>query len=305
MGNLDGFWDLPRILAAWGIRADGIGPADGASDLGVWFVRDGTRELVLRRLRDAAAAARETRLLEVCRETCPVPEVLPTLVGSAWHAASDGTIWQMQARLPGWPLPEGYGGPRAANAYRLLAAVHAALRRVPADIPDPQDLYARYGMTRIRAAVHTCVKAFPELGSAARGALACWDRGEPALRHRPRQWIHGDTHRGNWLVDGDGRVCALVDFAEARIDAVEWDLAGSLASFARPDDHWASDVEDAISGYRDAGGEVDAGAVRTACIGWQLRGLAIWADRRGGAAGRLVPRVLRGLEQALRWQPGA
>lgn len=292
---------LRRILAAWDVAPARIEASGAQSALGVWFVRGEDRELVLRRLRDAEVADREARLLAACREGTPVPEVIPTRLGLSWHVDDEGRIWQLQTRAAGCPLPGGFQGPQAENAYRILARVHAELRRAPWDIPDRQDHYARYG-PRLGAGVDAARDAFPGPGSAASAALDAWRRGEAALRGRPRQWIHGDTHQGNFLMDEGGRVSALVDFAEARIDAAEWDLAGALASFARTDGHWAEDVEAAMAGYRDTGGEVEEAALRTAYIGWQLRGLCIWSEARGEAADRLVPGLLRGLEQALRWR---
>lgn len=123
------------------------------------------------------------------------------------------------------------------------------------------------------------------------------------LRDRPWQWIHGDTGGWNYLETG-GEVSALVDFSEARVDAPEWDVAGSLASFSRHGAYWTEDSDRALSAYRAQGAALDGDAVRIAYIGWQLRGLALWAEQHPVAGGQgWGLRMIEGLRYGLSWVP--
>jgi Ser/Thr protein kinase RdoA (MazF antagonist) len=66
----------------------------------------------------------------------------------------------------------------------------------------------------------------------------------------PTTPIHGDFFPGNVLVD-HGRVAALLDWEEARIDWPEIDVAAGLWHFARPE----GDIADRfLAAYVDAGG---------------------------------------------------
>ena len=84
-----------------------------------------------------------------------------------------------------------------------------------------------------------------------------------AQRHHSRfkrGAIHGDFWAGN-IIYAAGRVAAVIDFAEARLDALVRELAWSTWEFGR-DDSYRLDVDRArtfLAGYRQVSGPWDTG----------------------------------------------
>lgn len=292
--------EIAQALASWGLQDAEVEASSTGNGLGAWFVRSASGEHVLRRLDGPDWATVEAALLGACRDLECVPKIVRTSGGDDYARSSDA-VFQLQVRLPGADA-RGLRGEDARQAYTILARVHAALLSASPKDARPRDLYASY-TGRIETAVQIATDRFPELRQVAHAGLDAWHEGGGALGKRPWQWIHGDTGGWNYL-HMDGCVTALLDFSEARVDAPEWDLAGSLASFSRHGVHWAEDSDRAVSVYSAAGAELDGDAVRTAYIGWQLRGLAIWAEQHRVAGGQeWGQRMLEGLKYGLSWLP--
>lgn len=141
----------------------------------------------------AAAAARE-----VPEAVAPVPTVDARFV-----IRVDGRPVTL------WPFVPGHrgddGDPRQREqAAGLLARLHRALA------------IADLGPTPARVVPAAPV---PDLAD---DELDAW----LASFSRPRQLVHGDFYAANVLVQ-DGRIAALLDWDEARVDAPEWELAGA------------------------------------------------------------------------------
>lgn len=88
------------------------------------------------------------------------------------------------------------------------------------------------------------------VGPHAEGCRALWDAAVATVWTAPPMWVHGDVAPGNMLLDGSGRLVALIDFGQTCIGDPACDLAFawlSCSSYERdllrdrlelPDDAW-------------------------------------------------------------------
>lgn len=181
-----------------------------------------------------------------------LPEVLAPL------KALDGSTWFWHGNRPVWLVPWVEGGPAAAED-RCLAA--RALGRLHSCSLQPS---ARPGHRRLLEL------PLPEVGE----YPADFDPWLPGL-HRERAeltrlvtWLererrpmtgmtHNDIFPGNVLVHR-GRLAAVVDWEEADLDWLVWDLASAMWSFcASSGGELGKDtITDFLGAYRAAGGPV-------------------------------------------------
>lgn len=235
--------DLRRALSSgFDLRVDAATPIVGGDECLLWHVM-APRPLVVRaapvwrsdaELRWAYGVAAALRAY--------VPEaVTPESPGIVrWHGRAV-TIWPY---LPGRQLDRDRPDDRAAAA-RLLARLHRAAFLV-AD-PGKRPPSGPGGPSDWPWAVTVDDMADPDLDD----TLASWHAG--AGVSVPRGPVHGDFYRRNILV-ADGRL-AVLDWDEARIDAVLVELAWSVWEFC----HTGSALDRGrargfLADYRRAGG---------------------------------------------------
>lgn len=153
----------------------------------------------------------------------PVP--IPELAGAGEPGAGYPWPWSVYAWLPG-TLPEESALREPAPLARDLAAFVAAMRTVsPPDAPQAhrggplstQDTETRAALDRLRA--------LPEEGVDCDALTALWDDAlrTPEWAGAP-VWLHADLMPGNLLLDGDGRLGAVIDFGCAGVGDPACDL---------------------------------------------------------------------------------
>jgi Ser/Thr protein kinase RdoA (MazF antagonist) len=174
---------------------------------------------------------REAALLRALPAEARAPRLIPTRTGEprAW----DGSRWvQLFERLSGAPpspSPE-----TARGALRHLALVHRALAAMPCHADKRRDDPLEWLRERHRQIAAHGATGLPGWVTAALPvALTRIDRllGE-ATRFAPlgrTQWLHGDFHLGNLLVD-NGEISGVVDFDDCGHGAPLVEAA--FASFA-------------------------------------------------------------------------
>jgi len=233
-----------------GVQVDAATPMVGGDECLLWHVTT-PRSLVVR----AAPVWRSDAELRWAYEVAAalrtyVPEVVtpesPSIV--RWRGRAL-TIWPY---VPGRHLDRDRPGDRVAAA-RLLARLHRAAllvadpgTRPPSDPGGPAD-WPRIATADWPRVATADDMADPELDE----TLASWRAGAGAVA--PRGPVHGDFYRRN-ILDCDGRL-ALLDWDEARIDALSVELAWSVWEFG----HSGSALDPAracgfLDEYRRAGG---------------------------------------------------
>jgi Ser/Thr protein kinase RdoA (MazF antagonist) len=170
--------------------------------------------------------------------------------GTTWFTAGDRVAWLM-------PLVAGATADPARAAHRDAAA--AALARIHATGAE------------LRLAQRPYVDALPqlqwpplvvpppvadladEIAGAREWAIRCVRR--LATERRPLEgFVHGDFFPGNVMTDGD-RVTGILDWEEARLDWVSWDLANALGTFCfAGDDLDREAARRFLAAYRAGGG---------------------------------------------------
>jgi Ser/Thr protein kinase RdoA (MazF antagonist) len=186
------------------------------------------------------------RLAEVLPEVrAPVPSV----DGATWFRAGERTAWLMPF-APGERADPARPPDREAAAAALgrVHAAGAALRLPPhPSLPALDELTWPEATAPEPLADHAA-----EIAAAREWAIAFV--GETAHERRPRTGlVHGDFFPGNVLVDG-GSV-TVIDWEEARIDWLTWDLANAVGTFCfAGDDLDRPAARGFVDAYREAGG---------------------------------------------------
>ena len=262
------------LWSGFGIRIDAATPILGGDECLLWHVT-APRSLVVR----AAPVWRSDAEL---RWAYGVAAALRAYVPEVVTPESPGIVRLRGRALTVWPYAAGRHLDRdrpddRVAAARLLARLHRATvlvadpgNRPPSDPGGPADWprIATADWTRTatadrpRIATAGCQRvataddlADPELDE----TLASWRAGAGGVA--PRGPVHGDYYRRN-ILDCDGRL-ALLDWDDARIDAVSVELAWSVWEFG----HSGSTLDPArargfLDEYRRAGGPpYDAGMI--------------------------------------------
>ena len=219
---------------------------------------------IVRRPVDIAGLDWEHQLLRMLART--VPEVPAPL------AAQDGSTFLLNGEDAVVLLPFVDGKPAEPWFDRLAAAAALAhVHRAAADIQmsERPGLIPLAGLREgVRSgkyfeAIGPTARPLPpelasrqaELDDAQDWLLGQVDRlADLGLRTAP---VHGDVFRGNFLVR-DGAVVAIVDWEEAKLDWVAYDLANAMWEFCKSGDVVLNRVaaDEFVRAYRDAGGTV-------------------------------------------------
>lgn len=262
-------------LAALPIRRIGQGWDNTAWSVGPWIFR------FPQRAETAALLARELRWLPVLAPQLPVPVPSPCFAGRP----SEGFPWPFMGyrRLPGAPSAQvGLSVPVATSLGGFLRRLHA----LPVPAEAPADDRRRSHPERVFAALRA------RLGAGEAEILAHAD----ALRAAeppsgPPCWVHADLGGRHLLLDGQGRLGAILDWGDLHAGDRAVDLAvasGLFAGEARAR-FWAAygDVDE------DTRQRARLRALYVGVVVAQLgRGLGDVVLERAGMQG--VERVLRG-----------
>jgi Ser/Thr protein kinase RdoA (MazF antagonist) len=198
---------------------------------------------------DADSMDWEHRLL--ARLSRYLPEALAPL------PARDGSTWFWFADRPVWLVAWAPGAPAGPGDRKAVAAMLGRLHAWPVQVPERpnHDRLLQLPLPPLRPLPPALQTWQPVLAQARRELidLVDWLEGE-------RQPITGTTHNdifeGNVLIH-EGRLSAVLDWEEAEVDWLVWDLASSLWPFCadggRLDAHAVAEF---LTAYRAAGGPV-------------------------------------------------
>jgi aminoglycoside phosphotransferase (APT) family kinase protein len=150
------------------------------------------------------------------------------------------------------PLPlakgaPGEGFPWSWSVYRWIAGEPAA-RHPPADLagfaadlggflaalqridvtdgppPGPRNFFRGGSLATYDGETREALRRLEGARDVA-GASRIWDRALGSRWNKPPVWVHGDVAAGNLLVDGEGRLCGVIDFGCAAVGDPACDLA--------------------------------------------------------------------------------
>jgi aminoglycoside phosphotransferase (APT) family kinase protein len=288
--------DLARRLestlaAAWGepVTVEGLTRFHGGAARETWrfsaqrgAIRDG---LVVRRdpassLITTSRAAEFHVLARAFAAGLPVPE--PLLLDAS--GAQLGTPGFVMREVPGGRAPslfdaDPYGEARAETG----AAVFAALGRLHALPPDDADRAALPTMGPAARLAHwrAEIDAHALQPEPVAAAALRWLEAHAPAPSGPPALVHGDFRSGNFLVDGDNRLLALLDWEMAHLGDPMEDLAWAM------DPLWGHGAAGLVAATLPAEAAIAVWAVAsgrrfdTAAWPWwrlfaAVQGLAIW-----------------------------
>jgi Ser/Thr protein kinase RdoA (MazF antagonist) len=187
----------------------------------------------------------EHRLLGLLADRLPeVSSPLPDQNGSTFFLYNKQPVWLMPLRP---------GNPALPSDRRAVGAAVGRLHATVIDLPS------RPGHARLRDLPIPPLREMPPIFDRWLGLIA--QARTDLIRlvnsidqtRRPAVGItHNDIFPGNVLVQ-DGSVTALLDWEEADVDWLVWDLAASLWPFCDAAD-WRRGITHFVAGYRDGGG---------------------------------------------------
>jgi Ser/Thr protein kinase RdoA (MazF antagonist) len=198
---------------------------------------------------DLDSLAWEHRLLDVLCSR--VPEALPPL------RALDGSTFFLHDDRPVWLVAYVPGGPTGPDDRVAVARILGRLHSIEVDLP------VRPGRARLRDLRIPPVARYPAAFDAwlpqieaARAELIELVREIDRTRGLTSGVTHNDVFPGNVLVDG-GTVTAFLDWEEADVDWLVWDLAASIWPFCSSGDQLDAPAgTEFVAAYRAAGGRV-------------------------------------------------
>jgi Ser/Thr protein kinase RdoA (MazF antagonist) len=198
---------------------------------------------------DLESLAWEHRLLRLLADRLPeVPPPLPDRSGSTFFLNQGQSVWL---------TPFVQGSPAHPSDRQLVGAALGRLHATEIDLPT------RPGHARLRDLPIPPLTEMPaifdgwlELIAEARTDLIRLVSDINRTRRLSVGVTHNDVFPGNVLVQ-NGSVTALLDWEEADVDWLVWDLATSLWPFCDIAD-WRRAITDFVTAYRGAGGRVPA-----------------------------------------------
>lgn len=189
------------------------------------------------------------------------------------QAAADGyAAWLRLTRVAGLPIDEAWlAGRSEAECERFAAsfgAAAASLRRAATDLVCRQ----RGALNdRLRALLNALPSASARANDRSLGTRLLEAVGA-IPRERRDGFVHGDLHLQNLLIDDTGRICGIIDFAEAGCGFPEIDLVYL---------HWLPNIAaEALRAYRTVAGPIDWRAYHLAGAIYALTA-AVLTERMG------------------------
>ena len=196
---------------------------------------------------------REQRWLPVLARRLPIPVSQPIHAGQP--SAQYPWPWSITRLLPG--VGADRSAPDAHEALRLAAFLKALHQPAP-DAAPANPVRGVPLATRAAAVTERMARLQRANAAVSSAVLAVWRDALAAPAAHGRNWLHGDLHPGNILVQ-EHRIVAIIDWGDVCGGDVATDLAAFWMLFDRPA------REKALGAY----GNVDA-ATLTRAKGWAV-----------------------------------
>ena len=222
-----------------------------------------------RRELGAQLVAHEQRWLPALAPALPLPVPVPVRVGVPSDALGYPWSWSVCRWLSGTVALHATLADRVAAAVTLGTFV-AAMHR-PAPPGAPHNPLRGVPLRNRTDRLYECLDRVGDEVDAPT-IVAVWDElvATPPWTGEP-QWVHGDMHPANVLVDADGRVCAVIDFGDLTAGDPATDLTIAWMLFG--------DDDPARAAFRTAAGVDDDEHTWQRGRGWALAiGVALVAS---------------------------
>jgi Ser/Thr protein kinase RdoA (MazF antagonist) len=195
---------------------------------------------------DASSIEWEHRMLAALNEW--LPEALAPMV------AADGSTWFTYGDRPVWLVAHAAGEPAVPRDRRAVAAVLGRLHAAPIDV-SPRPGHQRLLQLPLPEIGDYPADFTPLLPLLTRARQELTDLLVELEQRRPVTGLtHNDIFEGNVLIH-EGQVSALIDWEEATLDWLAWDLASSVWPFCSDGDRLdLAAVGGFLEAYRGAGG---------------------------------------------------
>lgn len=195
--------------------------------------------------------ARENAIaLHLTRHGAPVIPLHPALPpGPHEHLGYPMNFWQYVTRIEGEPAPEVIG--------RTLYQCHRIMRDF--SLPLPHLAIITESLALLETLAERDLLPMPDIQLLRDHLTASLE----VLAPLPHQPLHGDAHMGNLMNTTSGLL--WTDWEDTFSGPVEWDLASIIWNAQILDDDQAA-VNQILNAYRQAGGPIDAEALRCCLI---------------------------------------
>ena len=232
---------LEPVLAAWGAAGSALSPL-GAGLINQTYLVEGPRgRFVLQRLHPVFRPEVNLDIDAVTRHLAAqgllTPRLLHTVGGACW-LEHEGQVWRALSWVDGVGIERVAHAGQAAEAGRVLARFHAAMRgfrhRFHGSRPGVHDTARHLAHLREALARHREHRRIGAIGPLARRILVAASA-LPALPVLPERIVHGDPKIGNILFSHDQRrALCLIDLDTLAPMALPLELGDALRSWCNP-----------------------------------------------------------------------